>query len=94
MAMAFRNFYAFGSNHLYNSKGLCTSSIYATSQFLISLLEQEKPDYIIAASDSSSPTFRHEMYPQYKANRSEMPEELHVQIPYIFKLLNLLNIHF
>ena len=92
MAMAFRNFYAFGHRQLYNSKGLCTSSIYASCQFLFNILKEEHPDYIVAASDVSQSTFRSQIYPEYKANRSKMPEELSVQIPYIFKLLELMGI--
>ena len=92
MAMAFRNFYAFGARQLYNSKGLCTSSIYASTQFLLNIINQEHPDYLVAATDLGRSTFRSEIYPEYKATRSEMPEELSVQIPYIFKLLELLNI--
>lgn len=92
MAMAFRNFYAFGHRQLYNSKGVCTSSIYASCQFLFNILKEEHPDYIVAASDVSQSTFRSKIYPEYKANRSKMPEELSVQIPYIFKLLELMGI--
>ena len=58
---------------------------YGSLMFLMNLLEKEKPDYFVIASDSSEPTFRHTMYDQYKANRTDMPEDLAIQIPYIYK---------
>ncbi len=54
---------------------------------LVQLLENEKPEYIGVVFDMSKPTFRHEMFPEYKANRQEMPEELRKAIPYIRKMI-------
>ncbi len=91
MAMIFRNFHAFGQNQLKNSKGLPTSALYGSFQFLLKLIETEYPDYIVIAKDSKAKTFRHELYPLYKANRSEMPEDLAVQLPYADRLFDALG---
>jgi DNA polymerase-1 len=92
MAMAFRNFHAFSRNPLSTSSGFPTSSIFGSSQFLLKILNEESPDYIVAACDSPEATFRHKMYDQYKANRKEMPEDLSKQLPALFKMLESMNI--
>ena len=55
-------------------------------------MKDENPDYLVCAFDSKEKTFRHEMYPAYKANRPEMPIELQEQIPHIWPLLEAMNI--
>lgn len=85
MALAFRSFHAF-PRPLTTSSGLPTQAIYGSLMFLTQLIEREKPDYLLIATDSDAKTFRHEMYPEYKANRGEMPEDLAVQIPYLYRL--------
>ena len=84
MALAFRSYHAFARG-LSTSDGLPTHAVYGSLMFLLNLLEKEKPDYFVIASDSSEPTFRHKMFDQYKANRTEMPEDLATQIPYIYE---------
>ena len=59
---------------------------------MFQLLEEEKPDYIVAAFDSKGKNFRHELYDQYKANRSVMPDEIQLQLPYLWELLDGMNI--
>ena len=80
----FRAFYAIG--HLSNAKGLPTNAIYGFTQMLLKVLKQHQPDYLAVIFDSKAPTFRSEVYKEYKANRSAMPEELVPQIPYIKKI--------
>ena len=87
MAMAFRSFYAFGSNQLTTAAGMPTSAVYGSAMFMNKLIAEERPDYLVVAADSSEPTFRHEMYDLYKANRSDMPEDLAVQIDSFFQLM-------
>ena len=87
MAMVFRSYYAFGQRPLSTASGFPTSAIYGSASFLMRLIEKEKPDYFVIASDSKGPTFRHELYSQYKANRTEMPEDLAQQIAPFFELL-------
>ena len=79
-------------SHLSNSKGLPTNAIFGFTRMLIKLLEDKKPDYIAMVFDSKGPTFRHKKYPEYKANRPPMPDDLAIQIPYIRKIVNGFNI--
>lgn len=92
MALAYRAHFAFFSNPIRNSKGVNTSAVYGFANTLLSILEQEHPTHIAACFDTSAPTARHKLYPEYKANRESMPEELSVQIPIIFSLLEAMNI--
>jgi DNA polymerase-1 len=68
---------------LANSKGLPTNAIFGFTRMLIKLMEDRNPAYVGMFFDAKGPTFRHEMYAQYKANRPPMPEDMAVQIPYI-----------
>jgi DNA polymerase-1 len=86
MALAFRSFHAFGVRPLTTSSGIPTSAVYGCAVFLLKLIDEERPDYLVIATDSKEPTFRHKMYPLYKANRTEMPEDLVRQLPYLFRL--------
>lgn len=89
-SMFFRAFYAV--RMLSNSKGLPTNAIYGFMSMSIKLLKDIKPDYLVYCYDQPKPSFRKELYPEYKANRSETPEELIPQIPYIKKLTELMGI--
>jgi DNA polymerase-1 len=82
----FRAFYAIG--HLSNSKGLPTNAAYGFTQMLLKVLKDHRPDYLAVIFDSKAPTFRSEIYKEYKANRPAMPEGLAPQIPYIKKIIN------
>ncbi|MBN2090048.1 DNA polymerase I, partial [candidate division KSB1 bacterium] len=82
-ALAYRSYYAFKNNPLINSKGENTSAPYAFTRVLIKIIEEEKPDYLAIAFDLSGPTFRHESYNAYKANRKPMPDDLAEQLPRI-----------
>jgi DNA polymerase-1 len=81
----FRAFYAIG--HLSNSKGLPTNATYGFIQMLLKVLKEHRPDYLAVIFDSKAPTFRSEVYKEYKANRPAMPESLSPQIPYIKKII-------
>ena len=81
----YRAFYALG--RLTNARGMATQAIYGFVQMLLKVLKDKKPDYICIVFDSAGPTFRHERYPEYKATRQKMPEDLVVQIPYIKDLV-------
>jgi DNA polymerase-1 len=59
---------------------------------LIKLIEDRSPEYVAMFFDAKGPTFRHEIYPDYKANRPPMPEDLSVQVPYIKEITNGFNI--
>ncbi|MCX6105848.1 MAG: DNA polymerase I [Proteobacteria bacterium] len=89
MAIAFRAYYAFGVGRpLTTSAGQPVSALFGTALFLQKLLTEQRPDYMVIARDMRQPTFRHEMYPKYKANRTAMPEDLAAQMPHLERLLN------
>ena len=95
MSHIFRAFYAPMVNRaapLATSQGLVTQAAYIFTNMLLKLLREEKPDYIAAIFESREKTFRHETYADYKANRVEMPDDLAKQMPYIFRLCEVLNI--
>jgi DNA polymerase-1 len=81
----FRAFYAIG--HLSTSRGLPTNATYGFTQMLLKVLKEHRPDYLLITFDAKAPTFRSEVYKEYKANRPAMPEALPPQIPYIKKIL-------
>jgi DNA polymerase-1 len=91
-ALIYRSYFAFIRNPRYNSKGLNTSAMLGVTNTIVQLLEKENPDYVGVVFDVSAPTFRHEMYKEYKANRDEMPEDLRKSIPYIRKIIEAFNI--
>jgi DNA polymerase-1 len=73
----------FALPYLSNSAGMPTNAIYGFTQMLIRVVKEHKPHYLAMVLDAPGPTFRHEVYKAYKANRPSMPEELIPQIPYI-----------
>ena len=91
-AILYRAHYALIRNPLITSYGFHTSALFGFSNHLIKLINDENPDYLVCAFDSKEKTFRHKMYPKYKANRPEMPIELQEQIPHIWELLEAMNI--
>jgi DNA polymerase I len=86
----FRAYYAI--RPLTNSQGLPTNAIYGFTTMLLKLIREKKPDHIAVAFDVARKTFRNEAYPDYKANRSEPPEDLVPQFPYFRKVVEALNI--
>ena len=86
-ALIYRAYYGFIKNPRINSKGQNTSAILGFVNTLEEILTKENPDYIGVAFDPSGPTFRHEAYPPYKAQREETPEAIRFAVPYIKKIL-------
>jgi len=91
-ALAYRAYYAFIKNPRINSKGLNTSAVFGFTNTLLELMAKENPSHIGVVFDPSGPNFRHEMYPEYKANRESMPEDMRQSIPYIKEVIQALNI--
>ncbi|MBN2357664.1 DNA polymerase I, partial [candidate division KSB1 bacterium] len=91
-ALAYRTYFAFARNPLVNSRGENVSVIFGVSRILLNLLEQEKPDYFAVVFDSPEPTFRHQLYEEYKAQRKEMPEDMSEQLPRVEQLFKALDI--
>ena len=86
----YRAFHA--TPYLANSKGLPTNATYAFINMLRKLLNDQKPDSVIAIFDSKAPSFREEIFKEYKATRAPMPSNMPVQIPYVKKILEAMGI--
>ncbi len=91
-ALIYRAYFAFINNPRVSSKGLDTSAIFGFTTTLLEVLEKQKPSHIAVVYDTPKPTFRHEHYKEYKAQRDETPEGIRVAFPYIRKLLEAFNI--
>lgn len=91
-ATLYRAHYALIRNPLTNTAGTPTSAIFGFANQIFQLIEEENPDYLVAAFDSKGKNFRHEIFSDYKANRSEMPDEIQTQLPYLWNLLEGMNI--
>jgi len=91
-AFAYRAYYALIRSPLISSKGFPTGAIYGFANYLLRLIEAYGCPYLAVAMDSAVPTFRHTAYEPYKANREAMPDDLRLQIPRIFELLDAFNI--
>lgn len=92
MALIYRAHFAFSKNPIVNSKGVNTSAVYGFLNTLLELLNKEKPTHVAVAFDTKSPTFRSDIFSEYKANRERQPEDIQVAIPIIKKFLEHLNI--
>ncbi len=90
--LIFRCYFAFINRPLTNQRGENVSALFGFFRNFHYILEHYKPGYIVAAMDSKTKTFRHEMYDQYKATRPKTPEDLHAQIPWICDILKALGI--
>lgn len=77
----------YGLPDLTNAEGLHTNAVYGFLTIMFKILEEEKPEYLTVAFDVHAPTFRHEMYPEYKGTRKPMAEELRQQVPVIKEVL-------
>lgn len=82
----------FGIPDLTNSEGIHTNAVYGFLNIMFMILEEEKAEYITVAFDEHAPTFRHELFPEYKGTRSPMAEELKQQVPIIKEVLKAMNI--
>ncbi|MCR4790283.1 MAG: DNA polymerase I [Treponemataceae bacterium] len=90
--LIYRSYYAFISRPLVNEENENVSAIYGFFNNLLSLIQKNDVHHLVAAFDSMTPTFRHEMYPEYKANRPKTPEDLHAQIPHIEEILTAMGV--
>jgi len=86
-ALIFRSYYAFIKNPRINSKGFNTSAVFGFLLTLDEVLQKQNPSHIAVVFDPPSPTFRHEMYKEYKANRDATPEDIKLSVPYIKSIL-------
>ena len=91
-AIIFRSYFGFGNNQRYNSKGLNTSVTLGFCNTLLEVLQKQKPSHIAVVFDAPGKTFRNDMYPEYKANRDETPEDIKKSIPFVKRLIKAFNI--
>ncbi len=91
-ALIYRAYYGFINRPLINSKGNNTSAIFGFVKTLEEVLKKENPDYIGVAFDLHGPTFRHEAFPEYKAQREETPDGIKFAVPVIKEILTAYNI--
>ena len=82
----------YGLPDLSNSKGVHTNAVYGFLNIMFKILEEEKPDFLVVAFDVHAPTFRHEIYKEYKGTRKPMPEELREQVPLMKEMLKAMGI--
>lgn len=92
MALIYRAHFAFAKTPRITSKGLNTSAVFGFANTLLEVLQKEKPTHIGIGFDTPKPTFRHEQFVQYKAQRQEQPEDITVAIPYVIRLCEAMNI--
>ncbi|WNJ17645.1 DNA polymerase I [Pontibacter sp. G13] len=92
MALLYRAFFAFQKNPRITKEGLNTSAVFGFANTLLEIINKEDPTHLAVAFDTSEPTFRHVQFPEYKAQREAMPEDLATAIPYAYRLLEVLNI--
>ncbi len=90
MSIVFQSFYAIRG--LKNAQGMPTGAVYGFVRQIRQIIETHDPEHVVAVFDAKGPTFRKEIYPEYKANREEPPEEFHQQLPYIFKVLDAMQV--
>jgi DNA polymerase-1 len=86
----YRAFFAIA--HLSNSKGFPTNAVLGFTNMLLKVLREKGAEYAAIAFDAPGPTFRHEVFGEYKANRPSMPEDLRVQVPHIKEIVSALRV--
>ena len=92
MPFLYRGHFVFMRNPRMTSGGINTSALLGLANGLMGILRKERPTHAVLAMDPGGPTFRHEAYPPYKAQRQKMPEDLAASIPYAFELAEALRI--
>jgi len=91
-SLIYRSYFAFIGRPLTNPQGKNSSAVFGFFRSLFQLMSARRPAYLAVAMDSTTPTFRHEKYPEYKANREHAPQDLHAQVPVIEEILAALGL--
>jgi len=90
--LIYRSYFAFINNPLRDMEGNNVSALFGFFNSLLMVIREYNPDYLVVAMDTAAPTFRHELYKPYKANRDAAPQDLHAQVPRIQEILTAANI--
>ena len=91
MALVYRGHFALMRNPRMTSQGMNTSAVFAFTNTLLSIIDREQPTHMAVVFDTPEPTHRHRAYPEYKAQREAMPEDLSLALPYVFQLCEAFN---
>lgn len=91
-ALIFRSYYAFLRRPMVNSKGTDTSILFGFTKTILELLVKERPTHFAVAFDPPAKTFRHEMFPEYKANRSETPEQIKSALEPLIEMMEAISV--
>lgn len=92
MALAYRAHFALVARPIFTSKGVNTSALYGFTQTLLDILSRQQPTHLAVAFDTEAPTQRHVAYPEYKATRQAMPEDLAAALPHVRRMLEAFRI--
>jgi DNA polymerase I len=92
MALVYRAHFALIARPIFNSKGVNTSALYGFTQTVLEILSKQQPTHIAVALDTDAPTPRHIAYPEYKATRQSMPEDLSAALPHVRRMLEAFRI--
>ncbi len=92
-SIAYRAYFATIRSALSTTRGRATGASYAFTNSLLKLLREQQPDYVALVFDAPEKTFRHEIYPEYKATREAMPDELVTQLPDIRRISEAMNLN-
>jgi DNA polymerase-1 len=91
-ALIFRAYFAFSKNPRINSKGMNTSAIFGFVNAMLEIVRNEKPTHLAVVFDPQTKLKRADVFPEYKANRNETPEDIKLSVPYIKQILKAMNI--
>ena len=86
-ALIFKYYYAFLGRPMRNREGMNTSVVFGFVKFLRDILKRERPDLLGVAFDPKGGSFRRDIFPEYKANRAETPEDILLSVPYVKRVL-------
>ncbi len=92
MALIYRAHFALIRSPIYTSSRVNASALYGFTMTLLDLIEKQSPTHLAVAFDTKEPTPRHKIFPEYKANRDEMPEDLALQLPHVKRMVEAFNI--
>ena len=92
MALVYRAHFALITRPILTSRGVNTSALYGFTQTLLDIMKNRQPTHIAVAFDTDAPTARHAAYAEYKATRQEMPEDLSLAIPHVYRMLEAFRI--
>src|SRR5437870_11131873 len=92
MALVYRAHFALIARPIFTSKGVNTSALYGFTQTLLEILKNQQPSHLAVAFDTDAPTPRHAIYPEYKATRQVMPEDLSEALPHVRRMLEAFSV--